>query len=76
MKKAIPHRKENEQSVASKLCNLFTEIDIDGDKEMTWDEFTNFIIKSGLETTEHSNSVKKYQQIIPKSEINFNSLQR
>jgi hypothetical protein len=74
MKNAIPHMKEDERKIISKLTELFAEIDIDGDEEMTWDEFTSFIIKSGLEPYDPSSSVKKYQEVTLQNKIHFNSL--
>ncbi len=37
MKDAVPHRKEQEHGIIARLSDLFAEIDIDGDKEMTWE---------------------------------------
>ncbi len=74
MKKAIPHKKEREQDIVSRLCELFAEIDIDQDREMTWDEFTSFIIKNGVEPYDPVKTMKKYQEIKPRNEIHFQSL--
>lgn len=59
MIKAVSHKKEQENSIMARLSDLFAEIDIDGDKEMTWDEFTSFIIKSGIEPFDPTKSMKK-----------------
>ena len=59
MKQAVPHQKENENNIISRLTDLFTEIDIDGDKELSWEEFTSFIIKSGVEPFDPTKSMKQ-----------------
>jgi hypothetical protein len=91
MKKAIPHKKEDESTIIAKLCHLFAEIDVDNDKcvsflpqifltcrdrEMTWEEFTSFIIKSGVEPYDPINSMKSYQEIIPAVDTYFQSLSK
>jgi hypothetical protein len=41
---------------------------------MTWEEFTNFIVRSGLQSSESTRTVvKEYQQITPKVEIPLSS---
>jgi hypothetical protein len=30
------------------LCELFAQVDVDGDQIMVWDEFTGFCIEAGL----------------------------
>ena len=37
-----------EMKVTISLINLFEEIDVNGDKSMEWDEFSNHIIQLGL----------------------------
>lgn len=45
---------------ARRLEELFAEIDINGDREMSWEEFTAYIIKNGaLPTDAIKNSMKR-----------------
>ena len=37
-----------EMKVTISLINLFEEIDVNGDKSMEWDEFSNHIIELGI----------------------------
>lgn len=76
MRRAIPHKRERENEIINKLCDLFAEIDIDNDKEMTWDEFTSFIIKSGVEPYDPTTSMKRYQEIKPAHPISFQGLNK
>lgn len=69
VKRVIPHRSETETSLVTRLANLFAEIDVDNDGEMTWDEFTSFVIKSGVHGPDSSMDLKEYCEIIPKKEI-------
>ena len=36
----------------SRLGELFAEIDINGDGDMSWEEFTSYIIKNGIMPTD------------------------
>eukprot|EP01116_Phalansterium_solitarium_P010330 TRINITY_DN2500_c0_g1_i5.p1 TRINITY_DN2500_c0_g1~~TRINITY_DN2500_c0_g1_i5.p1 ORF type:complete len:638 (-),score=220.96 TRINITY_DN2500_c0_g1_i5:18-1931(-) len=74
MKQVIPHKTSSEAEVVARLTDLFKEIDVDGDHEMTWDEFTNFVIKRGVEPIDSTATVKRYQEMRPHFPVTFNSL--
>ena len=49
----IPAWMYDESQLVSAIVELFSQIDINGDGEMEWDEFTSFIVDSGLAANEH-----------------------
>ena len=44
MRSAIIHPKEDRYRLVNGLIKLFHDIDINGDKQMEWSEFTQYII--------------------------------
>ena len=43
------------------LCELFAQIDINGDGTMEWDEFTSFIVEMGMASHDHQpDAIQKY----------------
>lgn len=42
-----------EAQMISSLCELFAQIDINGDGSLEWSEFTSFVVEMGLETQQH-----------------------
>eukprot|EP00743_Colponemidia_sp_Colp-15_P009230 GILK01010078.1.p1 GENE.GILK01010078.1~~GILK01010078.1.p1 ORF type:complete len:1529 (+),score=350.86 GILK01010078.1:164-4750(+) len=47
---AIPHPPEERTDLVVGLCELFHEVDINGDGHMEWGEFTNYIIEAVMGT--------------------------
>ena len=57
----IPEWMNDESQLVSAIIELFSQIDINGDGEMEWDEFTSFIVDSGLAENEHDpNAIQEY----------------
>ncbi|KAG9407339.1 hypothetical protein AC1031_002067 [Aphanomyces cochlioides] len=48
-----------EPQLVAYLCELFAQIDINGDGSMEWEEFTSFIVDTGLES-QQPNSIQLY----------------
>ncbi|RHZ04468.1 hypothetical protein DYB37_012928, partial [Aphanomyces astaci] len=48
-----------EPQLVAYLCELFAQIDINGDGSMEWEEFTSFIVDTGLES-QQPNSIQMY----------------
>jgi hypothetical protein len=49
----------DESEVVANLCELFAQIDINGDGNMEWDEFTSFIVETGMAVADHEpNSIR------------------
>ena len=47
MKSVVPYNHPNEEcDLVLGLCNLFKEIDINGNGGMEWDEFTGFLVET------------------------------
>lgn len=58
----IPTWMYDEAQLVSAIVELFSQIDINGDGEMEWDEFTSFIVDSGLAANEHDpNAIQDYR---------------
>jgi hypothetical protein len=58
----IPAWMYDESQLVSAIVELFSQIDINGDGEMEWDEFTSFIVDSGLAANEHDpNAIQDYR---------------
>ncbi|RHY31950.1 hypothetical protein DYB32_003023 [Aphanomyces invadans] len=51
--------KLTEPQLVAYLCELFAQIDINGDGSMEWEEFTSFIVDTGLES-QQPNSIQMY----------------
>ena len=50
-----------EVDLAVALCDLFRQIDINGDGTMEWDEFTSFIVEMGMASHDHQpDAIQKY----------------
>ncbi len=49
MKCAMTHLPEEKYDLVHGLCQLFAEIDINGDKHMEWTEFTQYIIDAVMQ---------------------------
>jgi len=49
--------------LVSNLCELFAQIDVNGDGSMEWDEFTSYIVDTGNVARENEpNNIQSYQQ--------------
>jgi len=60
----IPDWMHNESQLVSAIVELFNQIDINGDGEMEWDEFTTFIVDSGLAENEHDpHAIQQYHPV-------------
>lgn len=54
----------SEQQLVANLCELFAQIDINGDGSMEWEEFTSFIVETGLTAKSHQpNSIQHYHHV-------------
>lgn len=50
-----------ELQLVSNLCELFAQIDVNGDGNMEWDEFTSFVVEMGMHSAEDSvNAIQRY----------------
>lgn len=57
-------RNLSEQQLVANLCELFAQIDINGDGSMEWEEFTSFIVDTGLTVKSHQpNSIQHYHHV-------------
>lgn len=53
-----------EHQLVANLCELFAQIDINGDGSMEWEEFTSFIVDTGLTVKSHQpNSIQHYHHV-------------
>jgi hypothetical protein len=53
-----------EEQLVANLCELFAQIDINGDGSMEWEEFTSFIVDTGLTVKNHQpNSIQLYHHV-------------
>ena len=50
-----------ETMLASALAELFAQIDINGDGTMEWEEFTSYIVESGLSGNDEPDGILKYE---------------
>ena len=51
----------DETQLVCNLCELFAQIDINGDGTMEWDEFTSFIVEMGMASHDHQpDAIQKY----------------
>lgn len=50
---------ENNEAYITRLADLFAEIDINGDHELSWEEFTAYVIKMGILPVDTSESTMK-----------------
>ena len=51
----------DEKQLVCNLCELFAQIDINGDGTMEWDEFTSFIVEMGMASHDHQpDAIQKY----------------
>ncbi|KAH7459783.1 hypothetical protein PRIC2_010671 [Phytophthora ramorum] len=54
----------SESQLVANLCELFAQIDINGDGSMEWEEFTSFIVDTGLTVKSHQpNSIQEYHHV-------------
>ncbi|KAL3658142.1 hypothetical protein V7S43_016774 [Phytophthora oleae] len=54
----------SESQLVANLCELFAQIDINGDGSMEWEEFTSFIVDTGLTVKSHQpNSIQQYHHV-------------
>lgn len=53
------------RQVAECLCELFVEVDINGDGKLEWDEFTAFIMDNGMVERDlfRVDSIKAYYKV-------------
>lgn len=57
-------RNLSESQLVANLCELFAQIDINGDGSMEWEEFTSFIVDTGLTVKNHQpNSIQLYHHV-------------
>jgi WD40 repeat protein len=48
-------------AIVSGLCDLFAQIDLDGDGNLRWAEFTSFIVDNGMSSADYQpNAIKQY----------------
>ncbi len=52
-----------EKQLVANLCELFAQIDINGDGSMEWEEFTSFIVDTGLTIKNQPNSIQLYYHV-------------
>ena len=59
------NQSHNRQELVECLCELFVEIDINGDGFLQWEEFTGFIIDNGMieRDTTLADRVKPYYRV-------------
>ncbi|CEG37948.1 ef hand family protein [Plasmopara halstedii] len=54
----------SESQLIGNLCELFAQIDINGDGSMEWEEFTSFIVDTGLTAKSHQpHSIQQYHHV-------------
>jgi len=64
LEQIIPEWMYDEAQLVSAIVELFNQIDINGDGEMEWEEFTSFIVDSGLAENEHDpNAIQLYHPL-------------
>lgn len=57
-------RNLSERQLIANLCELFAQIDINGDGSMEWEEFTSFIVDTGLTVKSYQpNSIQHYHYV-------------
>lgn len=57
-------RNLSEQQLVANLCELFAQIDLNGDGSMEWDEFMSFVVDTGLTAKSHQpNSIQLYHHV-------------
>ncbi|DBA00306.1 TPA: hypothetical protein N0F65_001501 [Lagenidium giganteum] len=57
-------RNLTETQLVANLCELFAQIDINGDGSMEWEEFTSFIVDTGLTVKNHQpTSIEHYHHV-------------
>ncbi|TMW63890.1 hypothetical protein Poli38472_014800 [Pythium oligandrum] len=57
-------RNLSERQLIANLCELFAQIDINGDGSMEWEEFTSFIVDTGLTVKSHQpNAIQHYHHV-------------
>lgn len=48
MKSYLPFDTYGELAMTTSLCQFFSDVDVNGDGTMEWEEFTNFIVETGM----------------------------
>lgn len=64
MTQYLPVKQIGEVKLAVNLCKFFSDVDVNGDGSMEWDEFTSFIIDKGMNLVDSSSaeSIEAYQK--------------
>ena len=53
--------KPGEEDIVADLMELFAQIDVNGDGTMEWEEFTSFIVETGMKKADHNpNAIQMY----------------
>ncbi|GBG24373.1 WD repeat-containing protein 5-like [Hondaea fermentalgiana] len=61
MRKYLKRSHLDDAQLVSDLCELFAQIDVNGDGTMEWDEFTSFIVETGnVERMDGPSSIQPY----------------
>jgi hypothetical protein len=47
MLKNLAYQKEQKENLTLSLIKFFNEVDVNGDGDLTWQEFSNYIIELG-----------------------------
>ena len=56
-----PVLKPGEEDIVADLMELFAQIDVNGDGTMEWEEFTSFIVETGMKKADHNpNAIQMY----------------
>jgi hypothetical protein len=60
----LPVKTIGEVKLAVNLCKFFSDVDVNGDGSMEWEEFTSFIIDKGMNLVDSSSaeSIEEYQK--------------
>jgi WD40 repeat protein len=60
MLKYLSKEQVDEQHLVASLCELFAQVDVNGDATMEWDEFYGYIHEQGMAGTDDTSSMMKY----------------
>jgi hypothetical protein len=55
----------SDEELISNLCELFSQVDVNGDGELEWEEFSSFVLEMGMNkigASGNTDSIKEYKE--------------